>query len=196
MCCWPLTPFYRQGHGRVELYFYPPSEQQPACNGVTLPFSSHCCEGSQCLYPQGQAICFLYFDCFTLKVMAPCALLNFGKYHSSDTVSHLRRHESSAIPLWELQTHCARKYIIPIHISSQTQILLKSDFILFEDQTISWSYRPECQIVCHIHGCVYTLKYIIAQFTLWFYVDSLLPASPPIWSQISLHVSINKFASD
>jgi hypothetical protein len=69
--------------------------------------------------------------------MTPHAPQNFGKYHSSDTVSHARRHESSAISLWELQIHCARKCIIPIHISSQTQILLKSDFILFEEQTIS-----------------------------------------------------------
>jgi hypothetical protein len=58
------------------------------------------------------------------------------KYRSRDTVSHPRRHESSAIPLWELQTQCARKYIIPIHISSEIQILLKSDIILFEEQTI------------------------------------------------------------
>jgi len=53
--------------------------------------SSHCCEGSQCLYPQGQAVCFVCFDCFTLKVMAPHAPQNFGKYRSSDTVSHPRR---------------------------------------------------------------------------------------------------------
>jgi hypothetical protein len=69
--------------------------------------------------------------------MALHALQNFGKYRSSDTFSHPRRHESSAVPLWELQNQYARKYIIPIHISSQTQILLKSDFILFEGQTIS-----------------------------------------------------------
>ena len=99
--------------------------------------SSHCFEGSQCLYPQGQAVCFVCFDCFTLNVMAQHAPQNFGKYRSSDTVSHPRRHESSAIPLWELQTQCARKYIIPIHISSQTKILFKSDFILFGEQTIS-----------------------------------------------------------
>jgi hypothetical protein len=69
--------------------------------------------------------------------MTPYALQTFGKYRSSGTVSHPRRHESSAIPMWELQTQCARKYFIPIHISSQMQILLKSDLILFEEQTIS-----------------------------------------------------------
>jgi hypothetical protein len=37
-CCWPLTPFQCRGHGRVELYLYPPSGPHRACNGVTLPY--------------------------------------------------------------------------------------------------------------------------------------------------------------
>ena len=36
-CCWPLTPFWCRGHGRVELYLYPPSGPHRACNGTTLP---------------------------------------------------------------------------------------------------------------------------------------------------------------
>jgi len=36
-CCWPLTPFQCHGHGRVELYLYPPSGPHQACNGNTLP---------------------------------------------------------------------------------------------------------------------------------------------------------------
>jgi len=37
-CCWPLTPFWCRGHGRVELYLYPPSGPHRACNGITLSF--------------------------------------------------------------------------------------------------------------------------------------------------------------
>ena len=33
-----LTPFYCRGHGRVELYLYPPSGPHRACNGITLPY--------------------------------------------------------------------------------------------------------------------------------------------------------------
>jgi len=33
----PLTPFWCRGHGRVELYLYPPSGPHRACNGITLP---------------------------------------------------------------------------------------------------------------------------------------------------------------
>ena len=36
-CCWPLTPFYCRGHGRVELYLYPRSGPHRARNGITLP---------------------------------------------------------------------------------------------------------------------------------------------------------------
>jgi len=36
-CCWPLTPLYCRGHGRVELYLYPPNGPHRACNGKTLP---------------------------------------------------------------------------------------------------------------------------------------------------------------
>ena len=38
-CCWPLTPFYCPGHGRVELYLYPPSRPHRPVIGITLPFS-------------------------------------------------------------------------------------------------------------------------------------------------------------
>ena len=31
-CCWQLTPFWCRGHGRVELYLYPPSGPHRACN--------------------------------------------------------------------------------------------------------------------------------------------------------------------
>jgi len=34
----PITPFQCRGHGRVELYLYPPSGPHRACNGITLPF--------------------------------------------------------------------------------------------------------------------------------------------------------------
>ena len=33
-----LTPFQRRGHGRVELYLYPPSGPHQACNGITTFF--------------------------------------------------------------------------------------------------------------------------------------------------------------
>ena len=36
--CWPLTTFWCRSHGRVELYLYPPSGPNRACNGKTLPF--------------------------------------------------------------------------------------------------------------------------------------------------------------
>ena len=32
-----LTPFYCRGHGRVELYLYPPSGPHRACKRITLP---------------------------------------------------------------------------------------------------------------------------------------------------------------
>jgi len=32
-------PLQGRGHGRVELYLYPPSGPHRACNGITLPFS-------------------------------------------------------------------------------------------------------------------------------------------------------------
>ena len=34
-------PLLCRGHGRVELYLYPPSGPHQACNGITLPFYCH-----------------------------------------------------------------------------------------------------------------------------------------------------------
>ena len=36
-----FTPFLCRGHGRVELYLYPPSGPHRACNGITLLFYSY-----------------------------------------------------------------------------------------------------------------------------------------------------------
>ena len=45
-CCWPLTPFWCRGHGRVELYLYPPSGPHRASNGITLPLFYIICDKS------------------------------------------------------------------------------------------------------------------------------------------------------
>jgi len=36
-------------------------------------------------------------------------------------------------------------------------IFVSRGVTVFEERTISWSYRPACQIVWHIQGCVYIL---------------------------------------
>jgi len=44
-CGWGVLltthPFYCRGHGRVELYLYPPSGPHRSCNGITLPLPYH-----------------------------------------------------------------------------------------------------------------------------------------------------------
>jgi hypothetical protein len=82
------------------------------------------CEGSQCLYPQGQAVCFVCFDIFTLKVLAVCALQNFG---STIRVTQSHMPEDMNLQLY----NCGNfKVSVPENTLFQFIFLLKHKFYL------------------------------------------------------------------
>jgi len=75
-------PFYCRGHGKVELYLYPPSGPHRACNGLILPF-----------FTQSRSSC-------TLKMVAR-SLPNTPVTSPTHTTLHAGRTDSSATPQLE-----------------------------------------------------------------------------------------------
>ena len=74
-----------RGHGRVELYLYPPSVPHRACNGITLPFFLHrlyevcCVYGCSVYHALSHSFGSIFYHCI-YGCMFCMLLFNFVNY--------------------------------------------------------------------------------------------------------------------